>query len=502
MEIASSHRSYAEADVDALIIPVFDGETPREGLLCALNEASHGAVAAAFETGEVDGKAEKWAYLHTTGSLRARRLLLYGAGKAAPPPRGQMQTVASGAARLLGERGLRSAAAVVRNGPDRRETARELVEGCIIGQMRSDLYSSKNHHRSGLDTLFLLAEPGSGCDFEHQIRIGKIMGEATNLARLLGNEPGNVMTPTELAKRANVMAHREGLAFEALSEDEMKVLGMGALLAVSRGSQEPAQLISLAFEPPGGSTDSDLIALIGKGITFDSGGLSIKPAEKMEEMKYDMAGGAAVIGAMQAIARFKPSSRVIGIVPASENLPSGRAVKPGDVVRSLSGKTIEVVNTDAEGRLVLADAISYAINRGASCIVDVATLTGACVIALGEAHAAVMGTDQQLIDDLMVAGNACGERLWPMPLDKDYGELIKSEIADVKNVGNRTAGSITAAYFLKHFVGSASWAHLDIAGTAWTEKEKPYIAKGATGFGARLLANFVMNRARAGASAA
>ncbi|HJZ68257.1 MAG TPA: leucyl aminopeptidase, partial [Blastocatellia bacterium] len=172
------------------------------------------------------------------------------------------------------------------------------------------------------------------------------------------------------------------------------------------------------------------------------------------------------------------------------------------VVRSLSGKTIEVVNTDAEGRLVLADAISYAINRGASCIVDVATLTGACVIALGEAHAAVMGTDQQLIDDLMVAGNACGERLWPMPLDKDYGELIKSEIADVKNVGNRTAGSITAAYFLKHFVGSASWAHLDIAGTAWTEKEKPYIAKGATGFGARLLANFVMNRARAGASAA
>src|SRR5262249_25886004 len=249
MEIASSHRSYAEADVDALIIPVFDGETPREGLLCALNEASHGAVAAAFETGEVDGKAEKWAYLHTTGSLRARRLLLYGAGKAAPSPRGQMQTVASGAARLLGERGLRSAAAVVRNRPDRRATARGLVEGCIIGQMRSALDSSTNHRRSGLDTLFLLAEPGSGCDFEHQIRIGKIMGEATNLARLLGNEPGNVMTPREMALRATTLAEQEGSDIEVLDESDMKRLGFGALLAVASGSAQPPRLICMSYDP-------------------------------------------------------------------------------------------------------------------------------------------------------------------------------------------------------------------------------------------------------------
>jgi leucyl aminopeptidase len=213
-------------------------------------------------------------------------------------------------------------------------------------------------------------------------------------------------------------------------------------------------------------------------------------------MKYDMCGGAAVIGAMQVIARLRPNIRVVGIVAASENLPSGRAVKPGDVVRSLSGKTIEVVNTDAEGRLVLADAITYAVNRGATCVVDAATLTGACVVALGEARAAVMGTDQQVIDDLVRAGDQCGERVWPLPLDEDYGELIKSDIADVKNVGNRTAGSITAGYFLKHFTGSVPWAHLDIAGTAWTEDKKPYMAKGATGFGVRLLANFVLNRAR------
>jgi leucyl aminopeptidase len=257
-------------------------------------------------------------------------------------------------------------------------------------------------------------------------------------------------------------------------------------------------LIVLSYEPDSDSGDyvsNEVIALVGKGITFDSGGISIKPAAKMEDMKYDMGGGAAVIGAMQVIARQRPKIRVLGLVPASENLPSGRAVKPGDVVRSLSGKTIEVVNTDAEGRLVLADAITYAINRGATCIVDAATLTGACVVALGDAHAGLVGTDRRLVADLVKAGEQSGDRVWPMPLDKEYGEIIRSDIADVKNVGNRTAGSITAGYFLKHFAGSTPWAHLDIAGTAWTEKAKPYIAKGATGFGVRLMATFVLNRA-------
>ncbi|HWO00928.1 MAG TPA: leucyl aminopeptidase, partial [Blastocatellia bacterium] len=269
---------------------------------------------------------------------------------------------------------------------------------------------------------------------------------------------------------------------------------MGALLAVSRGSQEQAQLIVLNHDLDGASADSELIALVGKGITFDSGGISIKAAAKMEDMKYDMGGAAAVIGAMRAIAQLKPKARVIGLIPAAENMPSGRAVKPGDVVRSLSGKTIEVVNTDAEGRLVLCDAITYAISRGAKVIVDAATLTGAVVIALGETRAALMGTDQSLIDQLIRAGEQCGERVWQLPFDDDYGEMIRSEIADVKNVGNRTAGSITGGWFLKHFAGDVPWVHIDIAGTAWTEEEKPYIARGATGFGVRLMANFVLNR--------
>ena len=271
-----------------------------------------------------------------------------------------------------------------------------------------------------------------------------VLGEAANLARELGNEPSNVMTPLELAARAEAMSAKHNLKYSALDETEMKRLGMGALLAVSRGSMEPPRLIIMSYEPEGGAADSELIALVGKGITFDSGGISIKSADKMDEMKFDMGGGAAVIGAMQAIARLKPSARVLGLVPAAENLPSGRAVKPGDVVRSLSGKTIEVVNTDAEGRLILSDAISYALEKGASVVVDAATLTGACVVALGEIRAGVMGSNQPLIDELMSVGETCGERLWQLPLDSEYAEIIRSDIADIKNVGNRTAGAITA----------------------------------------------------------
>jgi leucyl aminopeptidase len=270
---------------------------------------------------------------------------------------------------------------------------------------------------------------------------------------------------------------------------------MGALLAVSRGSVEPAQLIELEYKPAEQQANATCIALVGKGITFDSGGISIKPAEKMEDMKYDMAGGAAVIAAMQILARLKPGVRVLGLIPAAENLPSGRAVKPGDVVRSLSGKTIEVVDSDAEGRLVLCDAVTYAISRGATTIVDAATLTGAVAIALGDVRGGVMGNNDGLVEALVRAGDECGELVWPMPMDDEYEELIRSDIADVRNSGNRTAGAITAGWFLRLFAGETEWAHLDIAGTGWTEEEKPYIARGATGFGTRLMARFVLNRA-------
>jgi leucyl aminopeptidase len=505
MKITASRTSLGEISEDVLIVPVFEGETPRDPenapALAALDHLTRGAVAAVFDDGEMTGKLGRTVLLHTAGRFSTKRLLLCGAGSPEKIEAISLGRLAGAAIRtLIKNRGIRSAAFLVTRRLESERFVQAIVEGALIGQVSGDLYLSKDEPAAVIETLDLVSELPDPPDFQRGIRFGTTMAEATNFARSLGYEPSNVMTPSELAERARDMSEREGLEFEALGEDEMKRLGMGALLSVSRGSQEPARLIIMSYEPRGsggGSDSGELIALVGKGITFDSGGISIKPAAKMEEMKYDMCGGAAVIGAMQVIARLRPNIRVIGLVPASENLPSGRAVKPGDVVRSLSGKTIEVANTDAEGRLVLSDAITYAITRGATCIVDAATLTGACVIALGEVRAAAMGTDQRLIDDLVRAGEQCGERIWPMPLDQEYGELIRSEIADVRNIGNRTAGSITAGYFLKHFAGSTPWVHLDIAGTAWTETEKPYIAKGATGFGVRLLSNFVLNRAAA-----
>jgi leucyl aminopeptidase len=287
-----------------------------------------------------------------------------------------------------------------------------------------------------------------------------------------------------------------------LDEARMEQEGMGALLSVSAGSEQPAKLIILKYTPRdggGGTSDEqgkELLAFVGKGVTFDSGGISIKPGENMELMKYDMTGGATVIGAMRAIAQLKPPIPVLGVVPASENLPSGKATKPGDVVRAMSGKTIEIINTDAEGRLILSDAICYAKKLGAKRILDMATLTGAVSIALGDVNTAVLGTDQELIDEVIAAGREVGEKFWQLPLDKEYTRQIKSDIADIKNVGGRKAGTITAAAFLKEFADGVSWAHLDIAGTAWGDEAKPYRAKGPTGIVVRTLIQMVERASR------
>ncbi|HEX8091213.1 MAG TPA: leucyl aminopeptidase [Blastocatellia bacterium] len=502
MKVIVSRTGLSEINDDVLIVPVFEGDTPldaqRSPALASLDHLTRGIIESVFETGEIDGKRDGWSLLHSIAGLSTKRVLLYGAGKRDSLSSLGLQRIAGAIMRLLVPRHVRSAAFLLRDSVSDEMSVRAIVEGAVIGQMNGGLYQSDSESAREIETLHLVSESAEAPDIEKAATVGQWMAEGANFARVLGYAPGNVMTPTEMASQSRDMAAREGLGFEVLGEDEMKELGMGALLAVSRGSQEPAQLIVLSYNPEGAGArqaGGELITLIGKGITFDSGGISIKPADRMDEMKYDMGGGAAVIGAMQVIARLRPSARVLGVVPAAENLPSGRAVKPGDVVRSLSGKTIEVVNTDAEGRLVLADAMTYAISRGATLIVDAATLTGACMIALGEARAAVMGTDQSLVDDLIKAGHQCGERLWQMPLDNEYGEMIRSDIADIKNIGNRSAGAITAGWFLKHFAGELPWAHIDIAGTAWTESAKPYMARGATGFGARLLANFVAARA-------
>jgi leucyl aminopeptidase len=337
--------------------------------------------------------------------------------------------------------------------------------------------------------MILAASHGDADALKSGIERGRIIAEAANFGRDVINEPSNVMTPTELARRAEDVAKTYGLDLEVLEEAEMKDLGMGSLLGVAQGSAEPAKLIVLRYTPKVPSEET--IAIVGKGVTFDTGGISIKPSDGMEKMKYDMAGGATTLAAMRAIAQLKPALNVLGLVPAVENMPGGRAQRPGDVVRSMSGKTIEVINTDAEGRLILCDAISYARKLGATKIVDLATLTGAVSVALGDVYVAILGNNQDWIDAVIAASKRAGEKLWQLPLSSEYREQIKSEIADIKNVGGRKAGTITAAYFLREFVDDVPWAHLDIAGTAWNETGKSHLAVGPTGVCVRTLVSLV-----------
>jgi len=498
MKITLSRTSLGDLAEDVLVVPVFEGDTPAEGALAALDHLTSGAVASAFERGEMEGKRDQWCLLHSLGTLSTRRVLLYGAGRKADANAVSIQRLSGAALRSLLARKTRSVAFLLRDGFESESAVRSVIEGAMLGVVNTNLYASSQDKPGEIETLHLVSESPATREIERAVETAIITSDATNFARLLGNEAGNLLTPTVLAGKAEELAGREGLAVEILDEKQMKELGMGSLLAVARGSEEPAQLITLRYTPEGGQPaqpDGELLTLVGKGITFDSGGISIKPADSMDEMKFDMGGGAAVLGAMQAIARLKPQIPVMGLVPAAENMPSGRAVKPGDVVRSLSGKTIEVINTDAEGRLILVDAITYAISKGATTIVDAATLTGACVIALGDVRAGIVGSDQELVDALIKAGDRSGDRLWQLPADSEYNHSIRSDIADIKNVGDRRAGAITAAMFIKQFTGSLPWAHLDIAGTAWIDRARPYMAKGATGFGVRLFTSFVLERA-------
>jgi leucyl aminopeptidase len=316
------------------------------------------------------------------------------------------------------------------------------------------------------------------------------MAEATNAARDLVNEPGNTLTPTELGRRAQAMARRAGIRCQLMGPQQLRRLGARALLGVARGSQQPPRLILLEYR--GGRRGGPHLGLVGKGITFDSGGISIKPAENMEAMKGDMAGAAAVLAATAAIAQLDLPIHVTAVVPATENLPSGSALKPGDILRAMSGKTVEIINTDAEGRLVLADGLHYARSRKVSHLVDVATLTGACVVALGALNTGAFATNQALLDKVLAAGRAAGEKVWPMPMDVEYDELIKSDVAEIKNTGGRRGGAITGAKFLQHFVGDTPWVHLDIAGTSEADKEKGYQPKGGTGVMVRTLVNLAV----------
>jgi leucyl aminopeptidase len=393
------------------------------------------------------------------------------------------------AARTLRDRGCRRVATTLHQqapqGVRPEQAVRALVESSYEGLYRGG--ERKSEEQPGyLDEICFLGFGGDGPGATADaVRTGRAAGEAANRARRLVNLPPNEVTPSRLREEASEMAEGDGLEIESLDSARMEALGMGALLAVARGSEEPGYLIVLRHR--GGREGGPRVAFIGKGMTFDSGGISLKPSDKMETMKQDMAGAAAVLAAMKAIAGLEIDLDVVGLIPAAENLPSGRAYRPGDVVRSLSGKTIEVVNTDAEGRLLLADALTYACQLGATHLVDVATLTGACVIALGHVASGVMGNDTALVEAVISAGQQAGERMWRLPLYPEYRRQLDSEVADIKNVGGRPAGAITGGWFLREFVGETSWAHVDIAGTAWAEKAEPSRVEGGTGAGTRTL---------------
>ncbi|HYO63963.1 MAG TPA: leucyl aminopeptidase [Pyrinomonadaceae bacterium] len=508
MEIQTSTGRPAESDVQALAVAVFKDERADEGFLRDLDEAAGGIIKSVIESEEIKGKEGETAYIHLSGAgtaLKATRLLLVGVGERDGYKLGQVSQMAGTAVRSLRGRNVKNIGLVPRAGEGLtvERVASSAVEGAVISLFDPDKYRTVDKEERGVERLTVVVEGADEAAVRRGAERGRVVGESVNFTRDLANEPGGYMTPTIMAERAQEIANQFGLDIDVLDRDRCEAEGMGSFLSVARGSEEPPKLMVLKYTPEGApaTDEAELLALVGKGITFDTGGISLKPGENMELMKYDMTGGATVLGVMRAVAQLKPPIPVLGVVPATENMPSGKATKPGDVVRAMSGKTIEVINTDAEGRLILADAIAYAKKLGATRVIDLATLTGAVSIALGDVNTGIMGTDQELIDEFIEAGREVGEKYWQLPLDKEYSRQIKSDIADIKNVGGRKAGTITAAAFLKEFADGLSWAHLDIAGTAWGDEAKPFRSKGPTGIAVRTLVNYI-ERASAGSAEA
>jgi leucyl aminopeptidase len=500
MKTIISLSTPAQLETESLVAIVLDhsekekNDTNRNAkpqLTLATSDGAVQSVAAdLLSSGELTGKPFEINLLHKPVGLKAKRLLLIGGGAAKEFSSYDLRRIAGAAVRALKARGIRSFAFIVPPGIPAAEAVRAIVEGALVGNFDPDYYRSDRKDQK-IDGLTILASGNSDQGaLEKAATEAQIIGESQNFTRDLVNEPANRMTPTILADRAKKMCQEVGLQCEVYGADKIKEMKMGAFWSVAQGSDEPPALIVMKYEPAGAPA-KPVLGLVGKGITFDTGGISIKPADGMEKMKYDMAGGATMIGAMRAIALLKPKVKVIGIVCATENMPSGKAQKPGDVQIAMSGKSIEIINTDAEGRLVLADGLFYARQLGCTHLVDAATLTGAVVVALGYANAGVFANDDSIYERFHKANKEAGEKMWRLPLDDEYKENIKSTIADIVNSGGRWGGAINAAMFLKEFAEDTPWIHLDIAGTAWMEDQKPWIAKGPSGIALRSLVEFV-----------
>jgi leucyl aminopeptidase len=480
----------AQLETECLVVVALDGgEKDNPQLTIESSDTSvRDATAAVISNGEVTGKIFESTLLHNPPKLKAKRLLIIGGGKANIFSTFQLRRVAGAAVRAMKGKSIRSFAFLVPQSTlNPAEAVQSAVEGAFVGDFDPDTYKSDRKDQS-IETITIIAS-GDQQQLQQALEQGRIIGESQNFTRRLVNEPSNRMTPTILAEEAKKMSAEVGLKCEVYGADKIKQLKMGAFWSVAQGSDEPPALIIMRYEPAG-APENPVLGLVGKGITFDTGGISIKPADGMEKMKYDMAGGAAMIGTMRAIALLKPKVKVIGIVCATENMPSGKAQKPGDVQIAMSGKSIEIINTDAEGRLVLADGLHYAKQLGCTHLIDAATLTGACVVALGYVNAGVFANDDKMYDRFSQALNRAGEKMWRLPLDDEYKDMIRSSIADIMNSGGRWGGAVTAAMFLKEFAEDTPWLHLDIAGTAWMEDNKPWIAKGPSGIAVRTLVEF------------
>jgi leucyl aminopeptidase len=464
--------------------------------LLGLDAAAGGVIKRAITTGDFSGERDQTSLLYPNNG--ATRILLVGLGEHAEITRSGIRTAAAIGGRRAAGAGARSVAFVVtqetHTGVPPAVLAQVAVEGVAQGAWKFQELKAIRDDKPRVESLDLPATREQRADMDRGTRVGRALAIGQRLARNLQALPGNICTPGYLADIARDLAKAYGFRLTVLGPAQLEKEGMGALLSVARGSQQEPRFVALEYR--GAGKTAAPVCLIGKGVTFDSGGISIKPAPNMEEMKYDMSGAAAVLGTFEVLGQLKPAVNVVGLIPATENLPSGTATKPGDVVKSHLGKTIEVINTDAEGRLILCDALSYARRYKPSCAIDAATLTGAVVISLGAHATGLMGNDDQLQEEVRRAGDRAGERCWPLPLWDEYREQLKSDVADLKNSGGRPAGTITAGWFLREFVDDFPWAHLDIAGTAYTDSDRPGMAKGPTGVGVRLFSEFLLARAR------
>ena len=480
MDIKLEPKKLGEVDSDALVIVGFETTPP--------GAAAADQVKELYDSGEFSGKGLEIAILHRPAGLKSKRLVLAGGGKRDKFDAAELRKLTGAVVRALKSKSVHSITLLLDEALRSDDFAAAAVEGAVLADVENDRYKTdpKKNEKQVESFSVLSGSPAA-------VNRGRILAEAQNFSRDLANEPANILTPMLLADRARQMSSEFGLECEILDQDRMRQLGMGALLGVAQGSAEPPALIVIRYQPAGTPASKDHLGLIGKGVTFDTGGISIKPSDGMEKMRYDMSGGAAVLGAMRAIAQIKPSIPVTALVPAVENMPGSKAQRPGDIVKSLSGKTIEVLNTDAEGRLILIDALTYAQRLGCTHLVDAATLTGAIVVALGNVNIGAFTNNEAFLKKLLTASQAEGEKTWQMPMDEEYKELLKSSFADLHNIGGRSGGSITAAWFIRDFVDETPWIHLDIAGTAWLDDAKPYMAKGATGVGLRTFVRLAEN---------